>query len=316
MENDNHKPQPASPESDITALRNQLGNNNNRNLHTNLSAGAALGFFLCVFVLMFIVVSFVTSFLLTRMHNMVGALRIATLIQDIFLFIIPAVGTAMIMTRLPATFLSINLGPRLWPLLIAIATLFAAEPAMALVIKWNAGLQLPTSMSGLETALREAEKSAEEFFRNMMGAPTVGSLLVSIAIVAVLAGLSEELFFRGAMQRLFMLSRMNHHVAIWIVAIIFSLFHFQFFGFVPRMLLGAYFGYLVWWSKCLWIPIIVHIVNNSWVIIMQWSVLRRGVPVADITGSAVDVSPQLAMLSVLLAAGGIYLFITNTSRFR
>ena len=78
-----------------------------------------------------------------------------------------------------------------------------------------------------------------------MAGATVPSLIVSVLIVGVFAGFSEELFFRGAMQRIMMSTRLNLHVTIWVVAVIFSLFHFQFFGFMPRLLLGAYFGYLL-----------------------------------------------------------------------
>jgi CAAX amino terminal protease family. len=62
----------------------------------------------------------------------------------------------------------------------------------------------------------------------------------------------------------------NHHVAIWVSAFIFSAFHVQFFGFVPRMLLGALFGYLYVWSGSLSISIIGHFVNNGFSVLMMY----------------------------------------------
>ena len=59
----------------------------------------------------------------------------------------------------------------------------------------------------------------------------------------------------------------NPHTIIWIAAILFSAFHLQFYGFLPRMILGAYFGYLLYWSKSIWIPVFAHFVNNAFAVI-------------------------------------------------
>lgn len=56
---------------------------------------------------------------------------------------------------------------------------------------------------------------------------------------------------------------MNPHGAIWLAAVIFSAVHMQFFGFVPRLILGAYFGYLLLWSRSLWLPVAAHALNNA-----------------------------------------------------
>jgi len=55
----------------------------------------------------------------------------------------------------------------------------------------------------------------------------------------------------------------NVHVAIWTTAIIFSAIHFQFFGFLPRMLLGALFGYVLIYTGSIWMPVLAHFINNS-----------------------------------------------------
>jgi hypothetical protein len=63
---------------------------------------------------------------------------------------------------------------------------------------------------------------------------------------------------------------MNHHVAIWITAILFSALHAQYFGFIPRMVLGAVLGYLFYFTNNLWIPIFAHFVNNGMAVIMAY----------------------------------------------
>ena len=50
----------------------------------------------------------------------------------------------------------------------------------------------------------------------------------------------------------------------------FSAIHFQFFGFVPRFILGLIFGYLFFWSSTLWLPVISHFINNAVPVIMSY----------------------------------------------
>ena len=123
----------------------------------------------------------------------------------------------------------------------------------------------------------------------MLGGTDIGSLVMNLLIIAVLAGFSEELFFRGMVQRLFVGCRWHAGVAIWVAAALFSAMHMQVFGFVPRLLLGAYFGYLLAQkvvilnlfftqldhTRCdddafpLWLPIVMHVLNNTIYIISR-----------------------------------------------
>lgn len=60
----------------------------------------------------------------------------------------------------------------------------------------------------------------------------------NIFVCAFLPALAEELFFRGVLQSIFIRTLKNPHVANPIVAAVFSFFHFQLAGFVPRLVLG------------------------------------------------------------------------------
>lgn len=190
-------------------------------------------------------------------------LRVATVVQDVVAFIIPALVTALMVTPLPATFLGVDRRFSMPQLLIAIAVMISSIPAMNIIIEWNAHLPLPEWAGGIEQYMRQAEDRAAESVRLMLSGNGTASLILSVMIVGVLAALSEELFFRGALQNLISSGPLGIHTSIWLTAIIFSLFHMQFYGFVPRVLLGAYFGYLLWWSRSLWLPIIIHALNNS-----------------------------------------------------
>ena len=254
-------------------------------MNLSLTFGKRLFFFACITVLFYVVTSLVVGFIVWKG----GAdapkwMRIAAVLQDLLLFIVPAVITAMVCTRLPARFLMIDSRPASSAVFIAICTLIVSVPAMNQIIMWNDSISLPESMASLEQSMRHAEEAAREQVAVLIGGTSVMSLVVSIAIVGILAGLSEELFFRGAFQRLLTTGGVNVHVAVWIVAILFSAMHMQFYGFFPRMLLGAYFGYLVVWTRSLWVPVIAHIFNNTVYICGQWA-MERALP-ADAAGAS------------------------------
>ena len=289
-------------------MQNAIGNHRIPIIKTSLSSLTGIGFFFCIFLLFFIVVTYVCTFLMAKMTNETASLRIATLLQDIFIFILPAVVTALMMTRLPARFLFIDNVPQLWSTILAIATLFVAMPWMNVLIEWNESFTFPESMKEIGESLRATEDAAAEFVKKMLKGSSIGSLLVSVCIIGILAGLSEELFFRGTLLRLFFQTRMNPHIAIWSVAVIFSLMHFQFFGFIPRLVLGAYFGYLVYWTRNLWIPIIVHAINNSTVVVTQWYEANSGKEVLDPT-SHEAINWVYFSISILFTIGCIYLLI-------
>lgn len=228
--------------------------------------------------------------------------RIATVLQDIFMLVLPAVVTALIVTRRPATLLGVDRSPGLWPVALTIATMLVASPMMDVIIAWNAHLTLPESLAGVERSLRAAEQSAARAVETILGPHSAGNLAVSLLIVGMLAGFSEELFFRGAMQRILNSAPMSGAAAVWITAAIFSLVHFQAFGFVPRLLLGAYFGYLMLWSGSVWLPIVAHVVNNSLYVILRYT---TGSGELDIAGASM---PWLAVASsVVLTGAGLWL---------
>ena len=238
------------------------------------------------------------------MRNGVSAqsLRISTILQDCIIFILPAIVSALLISQYPARFLGIERRFTLMQIILAIAAMLMSIPAMNALVVLNENMTLPSIFSELERWMREAEEQAQSSVSILLGNQGIGSLIVNILIVGVLAGFSEELFFRGALQRILLSCKINPHGAIWITAIVFSAFHLQFFGFFPRLILGAYFGYLFYWSKSLWLPIILHVFNNSLVVFTLWYKNLTGIPESEtINHLGVD-SPMQVITSIILTA--------------
>ncbi|MDE5687621.1 MAG: CPBP family intramembrane metalloprotease [Paramuribaculum sp.] len=234
----------------------------NNDLNYTVSAGKRLTLFLCITVICVLLTSVMTG-IITYSEQTTVRLRIATVIQDVFMFIMPSILTAMIICRKPADFLQIDKRPTVWLSILVIFTIIAAVPALNVIIKWNASLQFPESLVNIEQWMRAAENKAAIFTQTLLGGTGIGSFIMALMIVGVLAAFSEEIFFRGTLQRLFSTSGLGVHAAVWITAFIFSAIHMQFFGFIPRLLLGAFFGYVVAWSGNLWLGVLAHFTNNA-----------------------------------------------------
>lgn len=233
--------------------------------------------FICIALVGFFISGVISSLIIAKFGmQSTAAMRIAAVMQSLFQLIVPAIATAMIVTRRPATFLAIDRRIDLRLLLLAAAALITATPMMNRLIALNEAVTLPDSLAWLEQSLKQMEEQAAATIAVMQGGTSVGDLVMNILIIGVLAGLGEELFFRGTFLRLMTTGRINPHIAVWTVAIVFSAVHLQFYGFVPRTLLGAYFGYLVVWTRCLWIPVIIHALNNIIYVSSEWAAARQG----------------------------------------
>lgn len=241
--------------------------------------------FICIALVGFFISGVISSLIIAKFGmQSTAAMRIAAVMQSLFQLIVPAIATAMIVTRRPATFLAIDRRIDLRLLLLAAAALITATPMMNRLISLNEAVTLPDSLAWLEQSLKQMEEQAAATIAVMQGGTSVGDLVMNILIIGVLAGLGEELFFRGTFLRLMTTGRINPHIAVWTVAVVFSAVHLQFYGFVPRTLLGAYFGYLVVWTRCLWIPVIIHALNNIIYVSSEWAAARQGLGESAING--------------------------------
>ncbi len=159
------------------------------------------------------------------------------------------------------------------PIAIIFVLTFCIMIAESPIAVWNQEIDLPSWAKDLET-------KAKEMTEYLTGFDSVNQFILAFIVIGVLAAVGEEFFFRGIIQRELFRGTGNIHVAIWITAIIFSAFHFQFFGFLPRMILGALFGYLYYWSGNLIIPMIAHFFNNGLIVIALY-LHQKGMIEAD-----------------------------------
>ena len=149
------------------------------------------------------------------------------------------------------------------PLLITILGTFTFMVVNSYFIEWNENFKFPEFMSGFEEWARTTEDQAAALTEKFTTFDNFGAYLFGLLVISILPGIGEELMFRGVLQNSLHRWSKNPHIAIWVSAFIFGAIHMQFFGLVPRMMLGAVFGYLYVWSGNIWYPIIAHAINNG-----------------------------------------------------
>ena len=205
-------------------------------------------------------------FFLPNRDGLVG-MKWLQLLQSVATFLLPALAGAYLWSNTPMQWLHLDSKPSWQEALAAVVVMLLAIPGINLLSAWNQQMVLPEWMSGIEQWMRMQEDAAAQLTEQFLRVDTVGGLLVNIGLMALLPAVGEELTFRGVVQGMF---TRNKHVAIWATAAIFSFVHMQFYGFLPRMLLGAMFGYMLWWTGSLWVPMLMHFVNNCAAVVVAF----------------------------------------------
>lgn len=203
-------------------------------------------------------------------------LKLLQAFSVLMVFVLPSFLFAHYWTKEKISYLGIYKRPKNATLIIAGIGMLVALPMINWLAEINAGMQLPEALSGMEAWMKSSEARAAEFTEALTKGTTVDVLLLNLFVIAFMAAFSEELFFRGILQKVLIEVSHNKHIGVWLGAILFSAFHMQFYGFLPRMLMGAYLGYLFVWSGSIWPGIFAHFANNAMAVLLIW-LSNRGV---------------------------------------
>jgi uncharacterized protein len=202
--------------------------------------------------------------------NNLSFLKFMQMVQSIGLFIIPSIFLAILFGGSITGYLKLNKTPYQTSIILAIVIIFISSPFINFVGEINSKMTLPPFLSSIEHWMRESEDTAENLTKLFLKTDSIFGLMFNILLIGIVPAIGEELLFRGVIQRIFAEWTKNVHWGIWISAILFSSLHFQFYGFVPRALLGAIFGYLFVWSGNLWLPVLAHFINNTVAVIAYY----------------------------------------------
>ena len=221
-----------------------------------------------IFVVAFagLFLSSVAILLCANYINNIVVMKWLQLIQTAFTFVLPAFLLAHFVGQgvsyLKFTPIRSSL---MWFCVILLMPL--ALPAVNWLKSLNDMVVLPHFMSGVELWMQQMEHQSEVLTDKFLSVSSYSGLALNLLVMAAIPALGEELFFRGILQTV-LGEKFNRHLAVWITAFIFSAIHLQFYGFLPRFLLGAALGYLFLFSGSIWASIVAHFINNALAVVL------------------------------------------------
>ena len=222
-------------------------------------------------------------------QRLIDAFKITQVISTVFVYLAPSLILPWLLYRQkPLNFLGAKTKPSIILFLLTILIFYASSPLIDLAGVWNSKLQLPGFMHNIEKWMRDSEDTNDRLTGYFLKMPDIAALFINILIMAVLPAIGEEFMFRGFIQRTLASWFKNPHWAILLSAAIFSFVHFQFYGFIPRMMLGVLFGYLFYWSGDIKLAIFAHFINNFAAVMVEY---RRQHP------EAISILPEDAFMN-------------------
>lgn len=227
-------------------------------------------------------------------------------VQSFGLFIVPPLLAGWFFERNSIRYLALNIPSRLPVYLLTLTLLFSCLPFLNWLITVNESMRLPEFLRGIENWMKATEEAAADLTDAFMKMPSAGSFLFNLLLIALLPAIGEEFLFRGLAQRLFSEWLSNIHAAILVSAFLFSAMHFQFYGFLPRMMLGVMFGYLFYWTGSIWVPVFAHFINNGVAVIFSY-LWQKGVLSGDYEDFGTTDNALLIALSLLSVASILWL---------
>lgn len=239
--------------------------------------------------------------------NNLNFLKYLQTIQSIGLFIIPAFIIAYLFGSKNSDYLNIKQPISPLTILLSIFILLTSVPIINSLAQINQGMQFPDWLKGVENWMVEKEEGAQKLTESFLIMNTWGDFVFTLIMLAVLPAVGEELIFRGVFQRIFAEWTKNIHWGIIIAAVLFSSMHLQFFGFLPRLILGILLGYMYYWSKSIWTPILGHFINNGTAVVLYYfykDEISRNIESIGTTKSSLGI----LIVSITIVSSLLYLF--------
>lgn len=191
-----------------------------------------------------------------------NTLRYSQMLASLCSFLVPALIFSKLKNTSILKFSNANHGfPMLFVVLVPIL-IYTIYPSINLVFYINKWM-------GFNAISASAQADYKMLVDALLKDKSISVLILNLITIALIPALAEEWIFRGTFQQL-LSEKLNIHIAVLLASILFSLIHFEFSGFLPRIMLGMFLGYLFYYSSSLWISIFAHAINNGAQVILVY----------------------------------------------
>jgi len=281
-----------------------------------VTGGLVFGILAIVIVLLMYGLGIVSNLdmLLAGDTKYIAGFKVIQILSSIGTFILPPIALALT-ERKKVTEFYLFKQPKFLLIVLVLAIMILSMPFMEWTVIWNQKMVLPDFLHKIEQWMKEKETIAMKMTIQLITVRSNFDFIVNLVMIAVIPAIGEELMFRGGVQRSLNRAFENPHVAIWLSAIIFSAIHVQFYGFVPRMLLGAGFGYLYYYSGSIWYAMLAHFINNAYAVCAAFYMQKHHMPL-DKADEPIGFPWYGYLISAIITIALFKIFKDNASRER
>ena len=231
--------------------------------------------------------------------HIVNILKLMQAVSTVALFFVPALIFAFIIFNYNQLyFFGFHKPEKNNFFIIAIFLVIVSIPFTSWLGEINQHIPLPKFLTDTE---KDLGKQMDAFLK----VRTKMDIVINLLVIALLPAICEEVCFRGCLQRIIIHILKNPWAGIIITSILFSAFHMEFSGFLPRMFLGILLGALFWYSGSLWVNMLAHFfINGAQVIAILYY------------PKLVDENPSIPIYTALISAAlvfGLFVIIKKQS---
>lgn len=203
----------------------------------------------------------------TKNPNMFTFVRGMLFLQFLGLYLIPCWLFAYFSDPQPLRYIGLKkpAKPVFW--VLGVASLIIAIP----LVEYTGLINRQMHFGPLQEWMQTRENEAMQQIKFLLSKHNVGELITNIIFIALFAGIGEELLFRGVLQRLFIKAFKSPWPGILVTAFLFSAMHLQFFGFIPRFLMGVLLGAVYWYSGSLLVAMVAHFFYDAFIISLAYA---------------------------------------------
>ena len=236
-------------------------------------------------------------------HTAIAGGLVLQFFSALGIFLLPALLYAYFMHPRPLQFLGLMKPANLLHLIVPAIIMICAEPLLTVIADWLTQFNLGSN----------AKKIQEENDRLMaafLSLKTPPQLIVSFIVLAIMPGLSEELFFRGVIMRFASKRTYNIWFPIVVSSLLFALLHTNVYGLLSIFIAGMMLGSFYYFTGSIIPGIIAHFVFNGSQVVVAYLANNATEKVAITTTKSLS---WMILGTSLAIAGMFYLWKSKTT---
>lgn len=190
----------------------------------------------------------------------VNLARVLQVIGTFFIMFLPAFYYSRICNGKSPLWLGFSRYLNLYQIIIGFVIMFVAN--IAAIPLEELSRKILVHLPSLDKLAHELERAYNEQVVGLTNLKSWSEFFIAVFIMAFLPAMFEEVFFRGALQQLFVKWWKMPLFAIIFTSLLFSLIHMSVYLFLSRAVLGFALGWMFYKTKNIWVNIIAHFINN------------------------------------------------------